>query len=711
MADPWLQLSRARIFACPTGTTRREHMQYLDKEIQSLESILANAKETRNLQHLLVSFPEEILVEILKLVRDAPPPSVAQGALHNCYNGPWSDQRRRSCWQCGEYRLWTSTGGVCRRLRTVVSCSLLHARAWDCALPAVLLQHSLERSASIPLNLDLNSAALGSDLDAMNVLKYVKLHRSRVHALSLQGARGRNVLALHFLQRLNLFTNLKSLRLCPYTRKELVHHALAQRFLVPLNGLGHPVEAWQPPSTIETLHLSVIPFPWASTIYNGLTELTLAKLYSSNRNAPTLTVINDLFRRMTRLESLTFDRVDVDVDPIVLTDEELDAVDEARQQEILLTEKTVAFLDEQWQVGNFALPISLKTWTVVFNPMSIVPFLMRPSTSVKYILKSLSPPHESDGTIKRFLSIHFPPAQQDGDTSGVRAPIVAIDFSIEDGPTSLQARASYFRGTTSGSDTVPDVTLHFSTEDDFSPSDCFFLLLDSYDREDVKQWLARPDYNHVSNLTIDCVAAKYTVADWRKYLHYLPSLQTIRLPQDMLAAVVLAMGLRDTPAPCSESLERSSAEDSHVQVNTASLRFGDAPLDLSLDVLDEDDPEHIHAKNAEVLPLESYTMEYDDPDFPVEVFSEEHVYDYCEPPNPEAAMSIKAIHIKPSEEYGYASSGYAVHVLLDWLEQRKEKGCSLRTLRVPPALAEQLAECYADEEGVGEWVALLAVDA
>ena len=79
-----------------------------------------------------------------------------------------------------------------------------------------------------------------------------------------------------------------------------------------------------------------------------------------------------------------------------------------------------------------------------------------------------------------------------------------------------------------------------------------------------------------------------------------------------------------------------------------------------------------------------------------------------EAPVPEAATGIERICIKPSEEYGYISSEYAVYLLLDWLALRKEKGCPLKELRVPSALEAQLEECYVDGGGVRGWRSLLA---
>ncbi|VDC02204.1 unnamed protein product [Peniophora sp. CBMAI 1063] len=713
MADSWREVARARVFTRPPGTTRREHMRYLDTEIASLESILANAKEIRNMQNLLVSFPEEILVEILAYVRDTAPPSVEQD-VYCGYRNPWNMQWRRSCWRCGEYCLWTSATGVCRRMRAVMACGLLHARVWDNTLPAVLLRRSLTRSASIPLDLDLNSGALGSHVSGMEVLKYVKLHRDRVRSLSLHDARGNNTLALHFLQRLNLFTNLKSLKLTQRARKEWGLTAPELPFIIPLNSLGAPIEAWQPPRSITTLYLSIAPFQWTSTIYDGLSELTLSQLSQSDDNAPTLAVIGDLFRRMTRLERLTFDRVEVDVGVLGITDEEAEFLETDRDEEALLSDRTTAFLDEQWQNGEYALPPSLKTWTVAFKPMSMAPFLMRPSDTVKYVLRPLCPPHDSDGTVKRCLSIHFPPPSGDMRPHlGVRSPIVAIDFAVEDGPTSLQASAKYYRRTNTSSD--PDLTVHFSTEEEeFTPSDCFFHLLDDHDSSDAKRWFARPDYDQVTDLSLSCVPAKYASTDWRRFARYLPSLKTITLAQEMVPTVVLGLHLNVTPALSFEERHYGvSAEEYFAQwlgPSWKSRRGEDPGLVAETAINEHESPEPFPATQEETpdAQVDDQTEEGYYSNFPIEFFTDQYEYRGQDAPVPEAATGIEAIHVKPGEEYGYASSGYAVHLLLDWLAHRRDMGCPLKELRVPSSLAAQLEECFSDEEGEGGWRSLLA---
>ncbi|KZV65125.1 hypothetical protein PENSPDRAFT_656071 [Peniophora sp. CONT] len=702
MADPWFHLARTRVFACPPGMPRHEHMRYLDNEITTLDAILANAKEIRNMQTLIVSFPEEILVEILSYVRDDPPRSVAHGRwpYMMVHSSLWNMRRRRTCWQCGDYRLWTSVAGVCRRFRAIASSGLLNAKVWDRTLPPALLRRSLACSAPIPVELDLSSRALGSGSDAMSVLKYIKLNRDRVHSLNLRGADGRDLLALHFLQRLNHFVNLK--------RLSLTHHRSdageAQPFVVPLNSLGDPLRGWHPPPSITHLNLELLPFPWASTIYNDLVELRLSGISASNNNAPTLTVINDLFQRLTRLEALTFDRVDVDISPIDLDVDEMDMFEEEREDEIYVTEKTLAFLDEQWQSGQFIPPTSLRTWTVVSNSFSIVPFLMRPSPSITYILTSLSPPHESDSLLKRFLSIHFPPSPTNNHGS-VLAPVASIEFVVEDGPTSLHARASYSRQT--NTDAAPDVVLHFYTEEAFTPYECLIDLLDEYDRNDPQRWLAKPSYNHVTELTLNC-CVEYPGRDWRRYFRRLRSLRTLRLTENMLPTVLLGLRLRD---------------DSEIALHPAYIRgrryhpilVPDDDGSLPLDIVKSDQQDAYEQPAGEVEDTDDVAISSDDimdeADIPIEAYmSDGDLYDgddHLE--DVEAATGIDTLHVKPSEQYGYTSPNYTVHLLLEWLALRKAKGAPLRTLHVSSRLATQMEECYSDEEGVGGWTSLLAL--
>lgn len=562
---------------------------------------------------------------------------------------------------------------------------------------------------------------LGSGLDGVSVLKYIKLNRERVRSLSLRGADGKNTLALQFLQRLGLFTNLNYLSLMQNDERSLINNGLANSFIIPLTSLGTAVEGWQPPPSITHLHLKVLPFPWTSTIYNDLVDLTLSRLTVENGNAPTLTVVNDLFQRMKRLETLTFDRVDIDLDPIDINEDELDAFEDDREEEVFVTEKVLAFVHEHWRNGQFALPATLKTWTVIFNTYTAALFLMRPSTSVTYILESLRAPHESDGLIKHFLSIHFPPPDDRHGTSGlgVTAPVTAIEFVVEDGPTALRARASYSRQTGSGAS--PAVVLHFNTEESFTPYECLNDLLDAHDRNSRERWEFRPRYDQVTELTLRC-CVEYPGRDWRRYLRRLESLRVLRLSEDMLPTVLLGLRLRDdSEIPPHPAFRRYVQDD-------AALVSGPAQDDPSDGVNGDGEGMYARAQGwhdpimlapdniTDVDQVNDMTdpdvnFDIDDADIPTEAFmSEDDLYDGDDHlRDVHAATDIEVLYVNPSEQYGYMSSAYTVHLLLNWLALRKVKGRPLRILHVSPGLALQLEEGYAEEEGIGEWRSLLAI--
>ncbi|KZV66751.1 hypothetical protein PENSPDRAFT_654619 [Peniophora sp. CONT] len=312
MADPWLNLAQTRFFPRPAGTTRDAHRRYLDAEIHSLESILYDAKELRNMQSTLVSMPEEVLLEIMMLVRDAP---------RTIRRSPQPSQPRwthlDTCSQCGTYCLWTSITGVCRRFSAVARCPLLYTRPDDTTLPPTLVLRTLTRSASIPLDLYLTSEDRSYSRKAKPPLESVIRQCKRIRSLTATDAIGTGPLVLTPPFRdLSIFTNMTHLALLQGS------HGEPDPAFLGLDRPSEPLLDWQPPPHLESLHLDLAPFPWDNPIYNNLTELTLSNLYCDYHNAPSLTAICDLLQRMTRLQRLTLDNVDIDLGPLIYRNRE-----------------------------------------------------------------------------------------------------------------------------------------------------------------------------------------------------------------------------------------------------------------------------------------------------------------------------------------------------------------------------------------------------
>ncbi|KZV69096.1 hypothetical protein PENSPDRAFT_492854 [Peniophora sp. CONT] len=81
MADPWAELAHVRLCTRPIGATSDEHKQYLDKEITSLESVVARARQLRNLENPFVSLPEEVLLLIISVRQGCRRPARVHGRV------------------------------------------------------------------------------------------------------------------------------------------------------------------------------------------------------------------------------------------------------------------------------------------------------------------------------------------------------------------------------------------------------------------------------------------------------------------------------------------------------------------------------------------------------------------------------------------------------------------------------------------------------
>lgn len=252
MADPWAELAQARLCTRPIGATSDEHKQYLDKEITSLESVIARARQLRNLENPFVSLPEEVLLLIMFFHRDV--------TLHDAKQRPqirW-DKREKD-------QLWTSIAAVSRRLRSISRCPQLYSNVSDLILPPKVAERVLSQSASMPLTIALSDRASGLYRMSAGVLRYIKQNRSRVESLSLSGMYATDDLALHLIGRLKLFGNLKHLAIHRYRTTPFQRESSLKNFVIPVDIMDHPLPDWRPPPALKSLHLTMTPFAWDRT--------------------------------------------------------------------------------------------------------------------------------------------------------------------------------------------------------------------------------------------------------------------------------------------------------------------------------------------------------------------------------------------------------------------------------------------------------------
>ncbi|KZV69095.1 hypothetical protein PENSPDRAFT_652677 [Peniophora sp. CONT] len=541
MAEPWSELAQARLFARPTGVTNSEHKLYLDNEVRHLELVLAQARELRNAETPLLSLPQELLLQIMIFRRDA-----ALSDAQRQSQVIW-EELKHECMRCkpGPRYLWITTARVCRRLRDVARSPVFSSEVSDFTLPPALIEDVLRRSASAPLNISLSHVPFDGRGSAPGVLQYIKRNRDRVQSLTLIHPHYEDILALQLIGNLGLFRNLQHLSIDNYHGPD---HTATWKSIVPVDSKARAVADWTPPPSLTSLHLRSHAFLWNCAIYDNLVQLTLSAI-----SIPFNDML-DLFKRMASkavIERLVFHLVSLDFGIELEDSSRFDY--EAKER---LEEKMKRELVEQ-NIHRFRLPVSLKFWTLIApTPKNFLMFML-PSSSISYTIVTSSPSYWSNKLLS-FLTTHFPKPRPNGYDLSL-PPISAVHFSIhklvERGRSGTQATTRIFRQPDAP---TPDMTFRFAVEferaycgyeDQYTLSDYILGKFDNND-DDEHRICELPYLNAVRELSLESEAPRpYTSDQWAQILRLFPSLDTLKISENLLADVLSAIEQVDEQHP------------------------------------------------------------------------------------------------------------------------------------------------------------------
>ncbi|VDC02205.1 unnamed protein product [Peniophora sp. CBMAI 1063] len=474
------------------GTTREERARYLDAEIKSLETILAQAKQLHNTTNPFASLPEEILLHIMLLHRDTGP---------SFRNGE-------------PIELWTGIIRVCRRFRDVARAPVLFTRLSDHNLPSHRIASYLERfRTSSPAALSLTLGAHHS-----NRLRSLVLDDHHLHEVYAKG----KVVQQFLWPVWSKLSNLKSLAIHRYVEEQWERRVTYGRFIEPIDMDGLPIANWLPPPSLESLELLITPFPWRCAIYDNLLRLTLKMVHKPYPD------LIGLLSRMRRIEHLTFDEVKV----------------------------VAGETPGRWELPRtYAPPVSLKTWRVAFDTRKkgdCSPLLafMQPSASISYVVDLHGDPGYLSNDLTNFLSEHFEQRVPLPPALSVHYSMKVQPGSDPEAKDMFHARTSFFRS--SDRDAAPSVTVNYthaldgkSAEKNKPPYKVSSYLIGLFKPD----WACIfPSCHTVTELSLD-FGEYYDAGDLLSAFKFFRSVTTLRVPEDMLEmALSVLIALRaDVP--------------------------------------------------------------------------------------------------------------------------------------------------------------------
>ncbi|VDC02201.1 unnamed protein product [Peniophora sp. CBMAI 1063] len=464
-----------------------ERLASLDHNILRKLAVQLNELQVyRNQRVPLLLLPEEILLEIMFILRDVAPIII-------------DTERGWTRVPLSPSLAWLSIIQTCHHLRAIALRSkALWSHLSDLTMLPSHVALGLAHSGKTPLHLHLAGYLVDEPrIRSLLAPRTARRVRSLVLELSESDVDDWNTDEVEqmddlVLKRLRRFKQLASLTLVAH-RDDAI-------------GLVRGPKPEQVPPKLDTLHLNGAAFLWKNAIYNDLRTLRLIRL--GEENSPRIQELSALFRRISRIETLDFDRTDVCEDDTGITE--------------TLPETWPHSMREALQP-----PSTLKHWSATMPVSNNVPFAMlppAPTQDLRFTLHSHAPPQEAEFIYDNFLSRHLA-------SPALRPRAIAI--TLRDGPVSMDATIRFWRCTDTSK--PANVELHRAVDDS------------AY--VDPRRLVNGADLSYVETLVLD--VASGVCFNWWLFFTSLQKLRTLRLAVDLLGELLYTIGKRRIFAPAS----------------------------------------------------------------------------------------------------------------------------------------------------------------
>lgn len=464
----WVETARARIGPRPVHLTRVEYREQLGSEIRSLETILAHAKERLNFELPIETLPDEIILHIMTLLRDTAPRTEGERPA----------------------RAWTDITAVCRRFREIGRSSALWSSISDATMPPSLLHLALVRSSPSLLDLDF------SGLKAEQVPLCALENHTRIRSLALRNVHGNSTLWEQYLRVLPQCSTL--------THLSIIRCYGAGGYRDSDAGKNNITQI-DPPSSLKSLLLEVVPFSWQSHVYDNLFELILVDI--EGVSCPTVAQFKDLFARTSRLACLEFRG----------TQTMLRAAQPSRFSRLMRGHPNDEELDE---LSTLYPPQSLRRWvTRDMKAFNINPYAFTPSFTISYEIRLQAMLKDVGFHLDAVMPRHMG-SSSGGPLMQPARPVLAMRIEIRKRMKDLRcATVSFWRG--NDNSVAPDFLVEIAMHKTDSVCDIFHSV----------------DTSSVADLSLNIEPGAYSMP-WFDLFTLMPAIRKLEVTEDELVDII-----------------------------------------------------------------------------------------------------------------------------------------------------------------------------
>lgn len=474
MSVTWRDAARVRLTPRPEHITRDDYRRQLEGDVEDLQAYIADAKELLNTETPFLALPEELILYIMVVARDSSPP-------YWDITYPWAD-----------------ITVVCRRLRQVSRSPTLWFKINQRTSPLCYLRQALLLSDTLPLDVILDGYCREDDSANLVPKLCASQHNTRIRSLTLRhidpALKPHETFWPLFMHRLSEFPM-------------LTHLSLEDCWIDPSK---EPVFR-APPTTLTSLSLSLVPFPWNSRVYDSLVELRLTQL--NQGKVPSIGDLGSIFSRSFRLALFEISG------PWTLRT--------SQPSKFTLTREGKPSEHELAELLSLSPPNSLRKWIVHSDQFCIAHYALPPSLTTSYEIRSKHLLNGAPRHLNTILPKHLGSRLKRANTTQPVSPAVAMRVTVTRMPYvhDEEARAvvaSFWRN--GNCDAAPDLLLQLAMRPEDSICDIFRTI----------------DCGSITYLHLDIASGSCNVP-WLHLFRILSAIRTMRISENVLASLIEAV--------------------------------------------------------------------------------------------------------------------------------------------------------------------------
>ncbi|KZV69101.1 hypothetical protein PENSPDRAFT_492887, partial [Peniophora sp. CONT] len=265
-----------------------------------------------------------------------------------------------------------------------------------------------------------------------------------------------------------------------------------------------------PPTTLESLSLLVMPYPWTSRVYDNLLELRLTDL--DWKHVPSIQDLANMFTRTSRLALFELSGF--------WTLRTSQPSDFTRNCDGDPSEHELA------ELLSLSPPKTLRKWIVDSNQFCIAHYALPPSLTISYEMRSENLLKRAGRHLNTILPNHLGFGIKSADAIRPVPPAVAMRVTVTRitlcYTESCAVAVSFWRN--GDCDAAPDLLLQLAMRREDSICDVFHMI----------------DCSAITHLHLDIASGSCNVP-WLHLFRILPAIRTMRISENVLASLIEAV--------------------------------------------------------------------------------------------------------------------------------------------------------------------------